>query len=357
MLHQNNTASILKNLTRTAREVQVYPDGFGFKDGLNLRLSNIPNNIRHDVSILFKMAIFLFPQLTEAAVFYFAENNKTHYKVDSKDYVSLQDGVCGSQSVDHAVAYGYDMIKEWQNPDSIFDIKRKSDDFGARFYRGAGEPTGTIESCITQLINEQIDAREKLVWQTPNPITIALGALAICFLIGLCNMIYKSLKGNVCTGDDSKQYLKHTFSNFKPGYSTKSDSHSMDSIEKKSVVREECTIEIPVAENKHVACQSNLTSEVGGSKNKENEQTLEMKFKHYYFSSSGMDESTIEMSFNGELPSNLFDEFKKSRIETKSEEDKNDIDYHTFFRLFAHSNSEEQLSQQSPRVNECSFTG
>jgi hypothetical protein len=151
---------------------------------------SLSRNIQNNSYLLFKMAVYITQLLlVESATTYFQANNMTyytHYKVDSiDDSITVEEGVCGTEEMNHTVSYRYGEIKNW--PDSIpnFRVDREFRSSAAIYYRGAGESPHWVEECIKALIQAQVKAREENFWKTPNLITVLGGLIGLFLLLGL----------------------------------------------------------------------------------------------------------------------------------------------------------------------------
>jgi len=157
-----SSSTIFQTFNSQFPKLTIYSDGIGLERIGNMRVSNLKRNISSHA--LFTMAL-LFAQhvvLSEATTYFASPDNKNNYKLDfDTRAVNVVVGDCNTVSVDHAVLYGYDEVKNWVNNDDAKSRRDEPTKYFARFFKGSGEPSNNdISNCIIKLIQDQIDSYE-----------------------------------------------------------------------------------------------------------------------------------------------------------------------------------------------------
>ncbi len=208
----SSAASIYETLKNSIPSVTLYRDGIGVDGMGSMRLSN---------SSAFQIALLLanatLTKTAEITSHYFASPNQvTNYKVETADeFVKtspVEAGDCGTIGVSHGVPYGYDEIKNW--PSGWHGSSHS--DFKVRLLRGAGEfANDAIESCITQLIQKQLDNESSEGLKKAGMVIAAMAGL--CVIGGIIYAIDKAVKNNNCSLPCNKKVksVGKSYSNYK----------------------------------------------------------------------------------------------------------------------------------------------
>jgi hypothetical protein len=199
-MQRKHTENSTSNIYRALKNIELCRDGIRLQNGTSIRLSNLqyfPNNLINNTSTLFKILCLLSLaslEKAEAAISYFGSpDKKQNYKViiEGNSNINIGAGDCNTVPVDHAVPYGYQLLKNWINPD------HQDQTYNVQFMQGEGEPVNNdIQNCGFDFIQQQINKIQaqveaaKIAYRAKNEEDLKILGMVLGSVCGFILLVY-----------------------------------------------------------------------------------------------------------------------------------------------------------------------